>query len=85
MIDDRGTKHQVKCRRRFDNPMRKSYNPGLIGGLQKKGYDIAIIVEIGKDYELIDIFSISSEILFALELKKSFSLAQLKGLADEHI
>ena len=64
LIDSKGTRYQVKCRRIFDNPSRKSKSKHLIKGLEKEGYDIAIIVEIGRDYELTDIFSVSKHVYY---------------------
>ncbi len=84
LIDGDGIKYQVKCRRRFDNRYRKSRNIGLIRGLQKEGYDVAIIVEVGEQFELVQIFSISRSKIVENFGEKT-NIAKLKDLADHPI
>lgn len=85
LIDGNGVKYQVKCRRRFNNPYRKSRNTGLIKGLDKDGYDVAIIVEIGEQFELIQIFSISKKVIDKNFGKIAFNIPKLERLADNPI
>ena len=84
LIGSEGTHYQVKCRRIFDNPTRKSKSKHLIKGLEKSGYDIAIIVEIGRDYKLTDMFTISRrEILnYFRQNRKDPTGPELRSIAD---
>jgi hypothetical protein len=87
LVDEDGRKYQVKCRRIYDNPTRKTKNKELIQGLSKEKYDVAIIVKIGRNYNLEEIFSISRDkILPILEgTNKITTIIKLREIADNPI
>jgi len=87
LIDDLKVRYQVKCRRVYDNPSRSTKSKHLIKGLEKDGYDMAIIIEIGHDYDLIKIFSVSRKRIIEKFGKKmsNITVPKLEAIADKPI